>query len=70
MVSDQENLGIYVTRKKSELYNLDQEMSQSQNNCLSPDCQSILVHFFQMFGSYMNHFLLMRTNSDDNGASV
>ena len=23
-----------------------------------------------MFGSYMNHFLFMRTNSDANGASV
>ena len=40
------------------------EMSQSQNNC-PPESQSILVH-----GSYMNHFLLMRTNSHDNGASV
>ena len=38
---------VYVTRKKSKLYNLDQEMSQSQNSCLSPDCQSILVHFFR-----------------------
>ena len=40
-------IGIYVTRKKSEIYNLDQEISQSQNNCHSPDCQSILVHFLR-----------------------
>ena len=40
-----------LTRKKSELYNLDQEMSQSQNNCLSPDCKSILsVH--ESFSTY------------------
>ena len=28
------------------------------------------LYIFQMFGSYMNHFLLMRMNSDANGASV
>ena len=44
LISD---IGIYVTRKKYELYNLDQELSQSQNNCLSPDCQYILVHFLR-----------------------
>ena len=28
------------------------------------------LYIFEMFSSYMNHFLLMRTNSDANGASV
>ena len=28
------------------------------------------LYIFEMFGSYMNHFLLMRTNSDGNGATV
>ena len=27
-------------------------MSQSQNNCLSPDCQSILVHFLDVWLLY------------------
>ena len=70
MVSDQEILDIMLHVRSLSSKILIMEMSKSQNNCLSPDCQSILVYFFEMFGSYMNHFLLMRTNSDDNGASV
>ena len=66
------NIGIYVTRKKSELYNLDQEMSQSQNNCLSPDCQYILVHFLRCSTLiWIIFYLCVRTaNSDANWASV